>query len=48
MRSETEGGYLDIHFGNKADVDICQISLVEETTVKNSLPLTISLLGYEH
>jgi hypothetical protein len=28
MGSETEGGVLDIHFGNKTDVHICRISLV--------------------
>jgi hypothetical protein len=33
MGSEAEGGVLDIHFGNKTDVDICDISLVEKNTV---------------
>jgi hypothetical protein len=32
MGSETEGGVLDIHFGNKTDVDIWHISLVEKNT----------------
>jgi hypothetical protein len=32
MGSETEGGVLEIHFGNKTDVDICSIGLVENNT----------------
>jgi hypothetical protein len=32
MRSETEGGVLDIHFGKKTNVDIGLISLVEKNT----------------
>jgi hypothetical protein len=32
MGSRTEGGVLDIHFGNKTDVDLCRISLVEKNT----------------
>jgi hypothetical protein len=42
MGSETEGGVLNIiHFGNKTDVDLCRISLVDKNTSdhckKNSL-----------
>jgi hypothetical protein len=41
--SEIEGGVLYIHFGNKTDVDLCHISLVEKNTSdyskKNSLVL---------
>jgi hypothetical protein len=36
MRSETESGVLDIHFGKKTDVDICRISLVEKNTSDHS------------
>jgi hypothetical protein len=32
MGSETDGGVLDIHLGNKIDVDICRIGLGEENT----------------
>jgi hypothetical protein len=33
MGSETEGGVLDnIHFGNKTNVDLCRISLVQMNT----------------
>jgi hypothetical protein len=32
MGSETEGGVLDIHFGNKTDDDLPRISLVEKNT----------------
>jgi hypothetical protein len=32
MGSETDGGVLDTHFGNKTDVNICCISLVEKKT----------------
>jgi hypothetical protein len=32
MGSEIEGGILDIHFGNKTDVDLCRIILVEKNT----------------
>jgi hypothetical protein len=32
MGTETEGGVLDIHFGNKTDVDLCRISLVQKDT----------------
>jgi hypothetical protein len=50
MGSETEGGVLDIHFGNKTDVDLCRISLVEKNTsdhCKNSLVISSGLLAWE-
>jgi hypothetical protein len=31
METETEGGVLDIHFGNQTDFDFSRISLVEKT-----------------
>jgi hypothetical protein len=51
MGSETEGGVVDIHFGNKTDVDICRISLVEKNTSdhclkKNSLVISSGLLAW--
>jgi hypothetical protein len=52
MGSETEGGVLDIHFGNKTDVDICHISFVEQNTsdhceeTVSSYPVDY-LLGYD-
>jgi hypothetical protein len=49
MGTETEGGVLDIHFGNKTDVDLCRISLVEKNTSdhckKNSLVISSGLLA---
>jgi hypothetical protein len=30
MESKIEGSVLDIHFGNKTDVDICRTNLVEK------------------
>jgi hypothetical protein len=48
MGSETEGGVLNIHFGNKTDVDICRISLVEKNTsdhCKNSSVISSGLLA---
>jgi hypothetical protein len=49
MGSETEGGVLDMHFGNNTDVDICRISLVEKNTYdhykKNSLVKSSELLA---
>jgi hypothetical protein len=52
MGSETESGVLDIHFGNKADVDICRISLVEKNTSEHCKKTSWSypadyLLGYD-
>jgi hypothetical protein len=52
MRSETEGGVLDIHFGYKTDVDICRISLVEKITSDHCKKTVTSypayyLLGYD-
>jgi hypothetical protein len=50
MRSETEGGVLDVHFGNKTDVDLCRISLVEKNTSdhykKNNLVISSGLLAW--
>jgi hypothetical protein len=40
MGSESEGGVLDIHFGNKTDIykiDIFRISLVEKTAAMETL-----------
>jgi hypothetical protein len=46
MGSETEGGVLDIiHYGNKTDVDICRISLVEKNTSDQYKKKV--LLGYD-
>jgi hypothetical protein len=52
MGSETEGGVLDIHFGNKTDVDLCRISLVEKNTSDHCKRTVWSyaadyLLGYD-
>jgi hypothetical protein len=48
MGTETEGGVLDIHFGNKTDVDLCRISLVGKNTSdhckKKSLVISSGLL----
>jgi hypothetical protein len=52
MGSETEGRVLDSHFGNKTDVDLCRISLVEKNTSDHckksvwSYP-AVYLLGYD-
>jgi hypothetical protein len=52
VRTETEGGVLDTHFGNKTDVDLYRISLVEKNTSdhskRNSLVISSELmLGYD-
>jgi hypothetical protein len=52
MGSEIEGGVLDIHFGNKTDVDLCRISLVEKNTYDHCKKTVSSypadnLLGYD-
>jgi hypothetical protein len=50
MMGETEGGVLEIHYGNKIDVDICRFSLVEKNTSehcnKNSLVISSGLLAW--
>jgi hypothetical protein len=50
MELETESGVLDIHFGNKTDVYICRICLVEKNTSdhckKNSLVISNGLLAW--
>jgi hypothetical protein len=55
MGSETKGDVLFIHFGNKTNIDICPISLMEKNTSdhckKNSLVDHIQLRydrSYEH
>jgi hypothetical protein len=52
MDSETEGGVLDIHFGDKTDVDIRRMSLVEKNTSDHCKETVWSypadyLLGYD-
>jgi hypothetical protein len=39
MRSETEGGVLDIHFRNKTDVNICQYATL--VWWKRTHPITV-------
>jgi hypothetical protein len=52
MGSKSEGGVMDIHHGNKTNVDLCRISLVEKNT-SNHFKKTIwsypadYLLGYD-
>jgi hypothetical protein len=50
MKFEFEGGVLDIHFGNKTDVHICRICLVEKNTSdhckKNSSVISSGLLAW--
>jgi hypothetical protein len=49
MGTETEGDVLDIHFGNKTDVDLCRIILVEKNTsdhCKNSLVISCVIFAW--